>query len=446
MNRFLSVLSLFFSSSFTLLSTPPNIVLIVADDLGYGDLGCYGSSVHQTPHIDALAATGVRFTDFHAAGPMCTPTRAAMLTGQYQQRFGVQFDEALGERQRDQGLPHGAITLAEVLKPHGYASACYGKWHLGYQPPWLPLDQGFDTFRGLSAGDGDYHSHIDRAGHEDWWHDNRLEMAGGYTTELLTRYSIEFIEQHREQPFFLYLPHLAIHFPWQGPDDPPHREKGSEYNKDKFGIIPHPADVSPHIKAMIRALDDSVGCIIAALKEQQLDQNTMVIFTSDNGGYVSYAPNYRNISSNGPLRDQKGSIYEGGHRVPMIVSWPGRIKPALTHEKAHSTDLLPTIAALTGAPMITTTDGLDLSPLLFAGEKLPERMLYWRIGTQRAVRYGPWKLCMIGKRTELYRLDQEVSETTDLAAQYPERVQQLQKAWSDWEVDVNRSAAKHQKP
>ncbi|MEZ5384962.1 MAG: sulfatase [Prosthecobacter sp.] len=441
------VLTFLVCSAALLGAAPPNIVLIVADDLGYGDLACYGSKINPTPHIDALTATGVRFTDFHSAGPMCTPTRAAMLTGQYQQRFGRQFDGALGEAQHDQGLPHEAVTLAEVLKPAGYATACFGKWHLGYQPPWLPPDQGFDEFRGLGSGDGDFHTHIDRAGREDWWHGNELEMEGGYTTELLTRHSIDFIEKNRDRPFFLYLPHLAIHFPWQGPDDPPHRQKGKDYSKDKWGIIPNPADVSPHIKAMIRALDDSVGRIVAALKDRQLDRNTLVIFTSDNGGYLSYAPNFRNISSNGPLRDQKGSIYEGGHRVPTIISWPGRIQPAITHEIAHSTDLLPTIAQITGTSQpVSATDGIDLSPLLFRGEPLPERMLFWRLGDKHAVRSGSWKLCINGKRTELFDLEHDVGETTNLAAQHPERVKQLRQAWEKWNADVNRSAAKYSQP
>ncbi|MCB1207895.1 MAG: sulfatase-like hydrolase/transferase, partial [Verrucomicrobiales bacterium] len=298
-----------------------------------------------------------------------------------------------------------------------------------------------DEFRGLGSGDGDFHTHIDRAGREDWWHGNELEMEGGYTTELLTRYSIEFIEKNRERPFFLYLPHLAIHFPWQGPDDPPHRQKGKDYSKDKWGIIPNPADVSPHIKAMIRVLDDSVGRIVAALKERQLDRNTLVIFTSDNGGYLSYAPDFRNISSNGPLRDQKGSIYEGGHRVPTIINWPGRIQPAVTNEIAHSTDLLPTIAAITALAKDTiTTDGVDLSPLLFNHETLPARMLFWRLGDKHAVRDGPWKLCINGKRTELFDLAQDIGETTNLAAQHPGRVKQLREAWDEWNANVNRSA------
>jgi arylsulfatase A len=319
----------------------PNIVLIVADDLGYGDVGCYGSTVNPTPNIDALAGSGLRLTDFHSAGPMCSPTRAAMLTGQYQQRFGRLFDTAIsGVRDRERGLPLKAVTIAELLKQRGYATACFGKWHLGYKPPWLPTSQGFDVFRGLGSGDGDFHTHIDRSGTPDWWHNNQLESAEGYTTDLLTRYSIEFIEANRDRPFFLYVPHLAIHFPWQGPADPPHRQKGRSYHDDKWGAIPEPSNVQPHIRAMIQALDASVGQVVTALQKAGLEQNTLVIFTSDNGGYLTYGDRFRNISSNGPLRGAKASMYEGGHRVPTIFSWPGRIESGVSDETAHSTDLL----------------------------------------------------------------------------------------------------------
>jgi arylsulfatase A-like enzyme len=425
----------------------PNFVLIVADDLGYGDVGCYGSEVNKTPHIDALAASGVRFTDFHSAGPMCSPTRAAMLTGQYQQRFGRVFDTAIsGVRDRNRGLPHEAATIAEVLKQQGYTSACFGKWHLGYQPPWLPTSQGFDVFRGLGSGDGDFHTHIDRSGNEDWWHNNQIEMTEGYTTELLTRYSIKFIEENRKQPFFLYVPHLAIHFPWQGPDDPPHRRKGMSYHEDKWGIIPDPGNVAPHLKAMVESLDASVGAIVAALKKWELDDNTLVIFTSDNGGYLTYGTNFKNISSNGKLRGQKTQLYEGGHRVPTIVSWPGRIGPAVTTATGHSVDLLPTMAALAGVGSDQfETDGVDLSPLLFDGQPLPDRTLFWRARSQAAVRSGAWKLYRNGKRTELYNLNDDLGEQRDLAEEQPDLVKRLNASWTRWETDVNKSAEKHER-
>lgn len=425
---------------------PPNVVLIVADDLGYGDVGCYGSTLNRTPHIDSLAASGVRFTDFHSAGPMCSPTRAAMLTGQYQQRFGRLFDTAIsGVRDRERGLPLKAVTIAELLKQKGYATACFGKWHLGYKPPWLPTSQGFDVFRGLGSGDGDFHTHIDRSGNEDWWHNDRIELVEGYTTDLLTRYSLDFIEAHRDKPFFLYMPHLAIHFPWQGPADPPHRRKGNSYHDDKWGVIPDPANVQPHVRAMIQSLDASVGRIVAALKQRKLDTNTLIIFTSDNGGYLTYGKQFRNISSNGRLRGAKGQLYEGGHRVPTIVSWTGKMTPAVTDAIAHSTDLLPTIATLADLDEKSySTDGVDLGPLLFHGKALPDRMLFWRARTQRAVRNGPWKLYQNGKRTELYNLYDDIAEKHDMSKAEPDVVKRLSKSWAQWETEVNRSAAEYE--
>jgi arylsulfatase A-like enzyme len=420
----------------------PNIVLIVADDLGYGDLGCFGNAFNKTSHIDTLAADGLRFLDFHSAGPMCSPTRAAMLTGQYQQRFGREFDTALsGDYQH--GLPHEAVTIAELLKSRGYATACFGKWHLGYRPPWLPTNQGFDVFRGLGSGDGDYHTHIDRSGNEDWWHNNQIEMVEGYTTDLLTQYSVEFIEANRERPFFLYVPHLAIHFPWQGPSDPGHRQKGNSYNQDKWGIIPDRSHVAPHVKAMLQSLDASTGKILETLEKWQLDGNTLLIFTSDNGGYINYAPDFEKISSNGQLRGQKTQLYEGGHRVPTIVRWPGKIQPGVTAATAHSIDILPTIAASVGIEHDhIETDGISLLPLLLEGHPLPERTLYWRAQAQSAVRSGPWKLYRDDKKTELYNLHDDLSEQHDLAAAHPELVGSLSRAWKAWETEVDSSSKK----
>ncbi len=425
----------------------PNIVLIVADDLGYGDVGCYGSTINNTPNIDALAAGGIRFTDFHTAGPMCSPTRASILTGQYQQRFGRIFDTAIdGRRHRDRGLPHGAVTVAELLKVQGYATACFGKWHLGYVPPWLPPSHGFDVFRGLGSGDGDFHTHVDRSGNEDWWHNNELRMEEGYTTDLLTLHSVEFIKQHRAEPFFLYVPHLGIHFPWQGPNDPPHRQKGISYHDDKWGIIPNPGDVRPHVKAMVESVDDSVGKIVATLAELEIDENTLVIFTSDNGGYLTYGENFRQISSNGPLRGQKTQLYEGGHRVPTIVNWPGRIKSGTSDATGHSTDLLPTFATLAGISSDTyETDGTDLGPLLFDGAPLEPRTLYWRARAERAVRQGDWKLWSLNQTTELYNLASDLGEQNNVAEQHPEIVQRLTRDWHEWEGRVNASAARYER-
>jgi arylsulfatase A len=424
---------------------PPNIVFILADDLGYGDVGCYGNTVTRTPHIDTLAGNGLRFTDFHSAGPMCTPTRAATLTGLYQQRFGMMFDGAIsGKTQYHTGLPLTAVTIAEVLKDKGYVTGCFGKWHLGYKPPYLPANQGFDEFRGLGSGDGDYFTHVDRSGRADWWYNNSLDPESGYTTELLTKHSVDFIRRNRNSPFFLYVPHLAIHFPWQAPNDPPHRQPGTDYWHDKWGIIPDRGNVYPHIKAMVEALDKSVGHIVAALQEYRLTENTLIVFTSDNGGYLSYPGGFKNISSNGPLRGQKTELYEGGHRVPTIVSWPKKIKPGVTHAIGHSTDWLPTLARLAkvnveGMPL----DGTDLLPLLTDRQPLPRRTLFWRMGA-KAVRRGPWKLVVPEKGpSELYHLNNDIGESVNLAQRLPARVQELSDAWNQWEADVDQSSIRY---
>lgn len=432
--------ALLFSSAAA--AAPPNIVLILADDLGYGDLGCYGSRVNQTPNIDRLARDGMRFTDYHSSGPMCTPTRAALLTGRYQQRFGRRFDGPLsGAHDRDFGLPPAATTIAEHLSAHGYATGCFGKWHLGFQSPFLPTDQGFDAFVGLTAGDGDHHTHIDRYGNPDWRHDETLAPEAGYVADLLTRHSIDFLEAHQDEPFFLYVPHLAIHFPWQGPDDPPQRIAGVNYEDDKWGVIPNPRNVAPHVAAMVAALDRGVGEIVAALERLQLAEQTLVIVTSDNGGYLTYGDRFANISSNGPLRDQKGSLYEGGHRVPLIAYWPGRIAAGATDAVAHSVDLFPTIASLAQTSTDDLTlDGVDLTPLLMQGVASLDRTLFWRADEDRAVRRGDWKLKFTDGAWELYNLRRDLGEQHDVADEHPEVVQALSAAWLAWQDEVDADA------
>ena len=414
----------------------PNFIIILADDLGYGDLGCYGSQRNQTPHIDQLAAEGIRFTDFHSNGPMCTPTRAALLTGRYQQRFGLKFESALGGKEHyDQGLPHAVQTLPESLKEQGYATGCFGKWHLGYQPPNLPLDHGFDVFVGLGSGDGDHHSHIDRSGRADWWNGNQRQNEDGYTADLLVQHALDFIEQHRDKPFFVYLPHLAIHFPWQGPEDPPHRKEGVDYWNDKWGLIPDPTNVSPHVKAMVESIDQGVGKLMAALRRWELDKNTVIFFLSDNGGYTHYGQTHQNISSNGPLRGQKTELFEGGHRVPAIAWWPGRIQPRVSHETTMSFDLAPTLLNLAGSPKhsVPQLDGTDLSQHLLKQESLPLRTLFWRMDNEVAVRRGPWKWMRLGDEVPLlFNLETDLAETLNLSHRYPKKASELAQAQSNW--------------
>lgn len=419
----------------------PNIIFIMIDDLGYGDLGCYGSQINRTPNIDRLASTGVRFTDYHANGPMCTPTRASLMTGQYQHRFGEKFEGAIsGKKDYDTGLPLEAVTIAEVLKQSGYATGMFGKWHLGYHPPFLPANQGFDEFIGLGSGDGDHHTHIDRSGREDWWRNNQLAMEAGYSTDLITNHSIDFIKAHQNEPFFLYVAHLSIHFPWQGPDDPPHRLKGVDYANDKWGIIPDKNNVRPHVKAMVESIDHGVGKIISTLKELKLTENTLVVFTSDNGGYIHYSDSHFNISSNGPLRGQKTEVYEGGHRVPFIAWWPGKLQTGSESDELVMTmDMFPTFLELAGvkSPRDLTLDGISIVPHLIAQKPLPERAVCWKIDNERAIRKGKWKLCLINEQPpELYDLSNDLGETRNLAAENQEKVRQLMAEYQAWEAEV----------
>lgn len=422
----------------------PHIILVLADDLGYGDLSSYGNEVNRTPHLDRLAAEGLRFTDFHANGPMCTPTRAALLTSLYQNRFGRSFETALSPKtDRDDGLPHEVLTVAEALRAAGYATGMYGKWHLGYQPPNVPTAHGFDDFRGLLTGDGDHHSHISRSGEKDWWHNEQVEMEEGYSVDLITQHSIDFLKRHQEEPSFIYVAHLAIHFPWQGSDEERYRVEGGDYwDLSKLG--PHaPGEVGPVVRSMVEAVDASVGAIMEAVRKLDLERPTFVFFTSDNGGYLHYGDRFHGeISDNGPLRGQKTDVWEGGHRVPAIAWWPGRIEAGqVTDETALTMDLMPTLIELAGIDPSTLhsahpLDGTSLTGLLFHDRPLVERIVFWRAGDQKAVRRGPWKLVNVDGTSKLFNLDTDVGEQDDLAGRYPERVKGLERELADWEKEV----------
>ena len=423
----------------------PNIILFLIDDLGYGDLGCYGNSKVSTPNIDQLASEGIKFTDFHSNGPKCTPTRAALLTGMYQNRFGEKFEGPLsGKTQYDEGLPLEAITIPEMLKKSGYKTGMFGKWHLGYKEPYLPTNQGFDEFVGLAAGDGDHHSHIDRWGREDWWQGNQLNMEEGYSAELLTKHSKEFIRRNQDHPFFLYIAHLAIHFPWQGPEDPAQREKGTTYEDDKWGIIPDRDNVFPHVRSMIKSVDTGVGEIVHLIDELNLTENTLIIFTSDNGGYIHYNNQFHNISSNGNLRGQKTDVYEGGHRVPFIAKWPGKIENGIVSDATAMTfDLLPTLLSFSGIQFqnLMNLDGIDLSQHFINQKDLPDRTLFWKMGDEIAVREGEWKMVKLGNNSpELYNLRQDIREQNDVSGENSELVNDLNQKLLEWESEMKLSA------
>lgn len=410
-------------------SRRPNVVVILADDMGYGDLSSYDGWI-RTPHLDALAASGMRFTDFHSSGAVCSPTRAGFVTGRYQQRAGIP-GVVTAKGHRDKGMPLQEFTIAELLKQSGYTTALFGKWHLGYQPKYNPIHQGFDLFRGYVSGNVDYFSHLDQTGVHDWWHQDRLVKEEGYVTHLITKYSVEFIRQHKDQPFFLYIAHEAVHAPYQGPNDKAERLPGREpSNRSRR------QDRKETYREMVTEMDAGIGQIVQTLREQQLLENTLIFFFTDNGA--------TQLGSNGKLRGHKGSVWEGGHRVPAIASWPGRIQPgSQTSQLAISLDLFPTIAAAThtnipeGAPAL---DGANLLPLLTEQQNLGLRTLFWRHGNQRAVRQGEWKLVLMGENKQprplLFNLATDIEESNDLSAEHPKLIQQLLEQLHQWEADV----------
>lgn len=406
----------------------PNIVMILVDDLGFADLGCFGSTMHRTPHIDRLARAGMRFTDFHSNGAVCSPTRVALLTGRYPQRFGI--ESAIGFV-RDEGVPLSATMIPEVIRPAGYRSAVFGKWHVGHVVNFGPNDQGFDASH-CANNNPDYHSHVSRDGNVDWWRNQRIADEPGYLTDLVTHHAVRFILEHQRTPFFLYVPHFAGHFPYQGPGDPPHRTTGRNWDDaDKYGPLPK----GQHRRAfreMVEAVDASVGRIVATLDSAGLRQRTLIFVCSDNGGYLT-------VSDNGPFRGQKADLLEGGHRVLAIANWPGRI-PAGTVSTvtAMTCDLLPTFAAIANVPTARSSliDGVDLSGVLLRGEKIAPRTLFWRDSDEKAARRAQWKLTVKGEVPMLFDLARDPGEAQDCSAVEPGQLREMLAELAAWEQQV----------
>jgi arylsulfatase A-like enzyme len=420
---------------------PPNVVIVFADDLGYGDLGSYGHPVIRTPHLDRMAAEGLRFTDFYAAASVCTPSRAALLTGRHAVRSGmidgpgmrtVLFPDSPG------GLPAAEITLAEALKAKGYVSAHIGKWHLGIHEGSRPRDQGFDESYGLPySNDMDERSDLPAGARArpdppaDGWNvplvrnEVILERPAHQAT-LTRRYTeeaVRFLTANREKPFFIYLAHSMPHVP--------------VFASEGFrGRSPR----GPYGDA-VEELDGSVGEVLSALRREGLAKNTLVVFTSDNGPWLSER---EQGGSAGLLRDGKGTTWEGGMRVPAVAWMPGRIRPGVTSAMASTLDLFPTALGLAGVPRPAgvTLDGLDLGPLLFEGRALPERpFFYYREQEVFACRLGDWKAHFVTKgagrggpaRADhdpplLFHLGRDPSERFDVAAEHPEVVARLRDA------------------
>ncbi len=417
----------------------PNILFIVGDDMGYADVGFHGCKDIPTPQLDALAAAGVRFTSGYVSGPYCSPTRAGLLTGRYQNRFGHEFNPGAPNA----GLPLTEKTIADRLKAAGYATGLVGKWHLGSTPEMQPQKRGFDEFFGFLGG---AHSYFASAG---ILRGTESVKELDYTTDAFGREAAAFVERHKDKPWFLYLAFNAVHTPMHATDD-------------RLAKFPNIADKTRRTyAAMMLAMDDAIGRVRAKLTETGQEQNTLICFISDNGG-----PTMQGVTVNGsvnlPLRGSKRTTLEGGVRVPFIVAWPVKLKPGVFAQPAIQLDLTATALAAAGVKLgvppsggpaepakagTPNLDGVNLLPFL-SGEKAgaPHDALYWRFGDQMAVRAGDFKLVRYdttadgvaaGRKAgtspvKLYNLRDDLGETKDLAAAQPDKVKELQALWNTW--------------
>jgi arylsulfatase A-like enzyme len=417
-------------------SSRPNVVLIMTDDMGWGDLGSYGSSDVKTPNIDSLARDGVRLTDFYSNGVLCTPTRAGLISGRYQQRYGLEAPlPSDGNPGSERGLPVTGHSLPRLLKNNNYTTALVGKWHLGYRPEYSPTAHGFDHFFGLKSGYHDYYAHTDGNGKPDLWEDDRASEAAGYTTDLITRRAVAFVERNAERAFFLEVAYNAPHWPYQVPDQPSVAPGNARHLMPSDPAASTRADYV----AMVERVDRGVGEILRTLDRLGLAGNTIVIFTNDNGGEW--------LSNNGPFFNRKWTVWEGGIRVPALLRWPGRIPPGKVSGQVGITmDLTASILAATGTtvPADARLEGMNLFPILEGRMPEVERTLFWRASNpnrqQKAVRQGDWKLVLDGNHTFIFDVRKDPGERQDLAARRQDLARKLRPLIADWEREVDAEA------
>lgn len=418
-----------------------NVIFILADDLGYGDLSAYGSEI-RTPNIDSIGKQGVRFSQFYANAPECTPTRSAIMSGQYQQRFGGlecaiglgdvgRYDEAIWlQKKGELGLPPSAITMPRILKDNGYDTAIVGKWHLGYLPKFSPNLHGFDEFYGILGGNADYFKHTEGTHLPCFYHNDKPIEQEGYMTDLLTDHAVSWLQRRTQKPFFLYLPYTCPHVPLQGPEDrgkPPDDKSRERY------------------RAMIEAMDKGVGKVLGQVERMGAVKNTLVIFMSDNGAIP--------VGRNAPLRGFKSLVWEGGIREPCMARLPGVIPAGSTTEQVGlGMDWLPTILAATGAtaPAGKKMDGVNLLPVLTGEKPAFSRTVFWRYkrlqARRKAARSGDWKYVWDGGKEELHNLADDPGESKDLLAAHPDIAADLKKKLAAWEEDVRAPRLRDYKP
>lgn len=417
----------------------PNVIVIMGDDLGYGDISPYNGWI-ETPQLERMSREGVRFTDYHSSGNVCSPTRASLMTGRYQQRAGIPGVVVADPKSpvHEHGLQDVEFTIAEAFKAAGYRTGVFGKWHLGYYPKYNPVRHGFDVFKGYVSGNIDFISHYDQSGTYDWWHDDETAVEEGYVTHLIDKHALSFIRENKDRPFFLYLPHEAPHYPFQRPGDPGMRSEGNGRAADwaiQKGV--KLAEIRERYRVMVEEMDKNVGHVLDLLRELDLHEQTFVFFCSDNGAAGKWGDNT-------PLRGAKGSNWEGGHRVPAIAWWPGTIPAGETTDQlAISLDVMPTMLSAAGLPLPSERplDGIDLMPMLTEGKEV-SRELVWN---GKAIRDGEWKLVVDGKGQPgvvLYNLKDDLSEQKNLAEEHPERVANMQQRLKRWQREMAETATK----
>jgi arylsulfatase A-like enzyme len=402
----------------------PNVIFVLADDLGWGDLSCYGRPDYRTPNLDLLASQGAKFTDAYSASAVCTPTRCGFITGRYPGRLKIGLIEPLPATNHQVGLDPQHPTIASLLKNSGYETALFGKWHLGFRPEWGPNAHGFDEFFGVLAGAADYHEHKNGLGQPDLYENLTPVERTGYLTDLLTARAVDYIKRRRSSPFYLSLHYTAPHWPWQD------RKGGERIAFTDKMIEPVSMGGGGSLKLyaeMMRSLDDGVGQVMKALKAAGLERNTLVIFTSDNGG--------ERFSYEWPFSGSKGQLLEGGIRVPAIVRWPGVVTgKSVTNQMAISMDWTATIlaAAETTAARDYPLDGIDLLPIMKGASPVPDRTFFWRIYDQDAVRKGNWKYFRDGAQRRLFDLSFDSHERADFSRKKPEMLKQLESEFDQW--------------
>jgi arylsulfatase A-like enzyme len=425
----------------------PNILLMFVDNVGYGDLGCYGNRDAITPRIDRLAAEGVRCTDFYVASPSCSPSRGAILTGRHPERNGLKYQMSSDPAVGSEGLPMTEKLLPEFLKPLGYACGAFGKWNIGFDPGQRPTERGFDEFLGHKSGNIGYFNHLYHGQNDMRRGTEVVDLRGQYSTDLFADAACDFIRRHASQPWFVYLPFNAAHFTGAHNVEPGEKVEwhAPPAALARYGSKPDEPDQRKRFLAVLTALDDAVGRVLDTVENQKLRERTLVMFISDNGAFMLPGRGLE-VQSNAPLRSGGVTTWEGGVRVPAIFSWPGHLPTgAINRATLSSLDIVPLAVALAGGklPADRVFDGRDPFPALQGKASSPNRALHWmwnqgRNEQWRGMREGDYKLVRSADAApwQLYDLSSDIGEKNDLAASQPEKLKELIQHFEQWRAET----------